>query len=202
MDAIKAMETARAMRHLLPDPVPTALLDRLVFAATRAPSPMNTQCWDFVVVTDHDQRQRLAAGFRDFAVRLDSTLDGLPDEDPSLQRTAMGTRHLVANLAQVPAIIVVTGTLVYPPNRPRERYTYSAMYAAAQNLLVAARSLGLGATFTTLHEVAEPRFRETLGIPDDRLIGVTVPIGWPARPFGPVKRKPLDAVIHRDRWKT
>ena len=58
--------------------------------------------------------------------------------------------------------------------------TWSALYPAAQNLILAARALGLGTTFTTLHRPAEPVVREVLGIPDDVKIAATIPIGWPA----------------------
>jgi hypothetical protein len=39
-----------------------------------------------------------------------------------------------------------------------------------------------------------------LGIPADVFIGTLIPVGWPERPFGPVRRKPIEEVIHRDRW--
>lgn len=92
--------------------------------------------------------------------------------------------------------------LVYPAASPRPHYTYSATYAAAQNLIVAASSFGLGAAFTILHEVAEPAFRSILGMPDDRIIAVTIPIGWPARELKPVRRKAIDTVVHHDRWRS
>jgi nitroreductase len=76
----------------------------------------------------------------------------------------------------------------------------SAGYAAAQNLLVAARSLGLGASFTTLHALADAEVRALVGIPDDVEIVCTMPVGWPARPFGEVVRRPLAEVVHRDGW--
>ena len=50
MDVFEAMDTCRAMRHLTPDPVPEELIDQVMWAATRAPSPGNSQGWDFVVV--------------------------------------------------------------------------------------------------------------------------------------------------------
>jgi nitroreductase len=48
--------------------------------------------------------------------------------------------------------------------------------------------------------LAETEIREILRIPDDRLLGVTMPLGWPARPFGPVTRRPVSEVIHYDTW--
>jgi len=77
---------------------------------------------------------------------------------------------------------------------------WSAVYPASQNLILAARGLGLGTTFTTFHMVAEPVVRETLGLPDDVLIGTTLCVGYPDRPFGPVARKPVAEVIHWDGW--
>jgi nitroreductase len=74
------------------------------------------------------------------------------------------------------------------------------VYPATQNLLVAARALGLGTTLTTFHMTAEAEVREVLGIPAEVQIGAMIPVGWPAVPFGPVRRKPVSAVIHRDRW--
>jgi nitroreductase len=108
----------------------------------------------------------------------------------------LGAQHVVDNLHRAPVIIVVCGT----PENPRPELTYSAVYAASQNMLVAARAMGLGAAFTTFHVFAEPEVREILQIPDDRFIGVTMPLGWPARPFGPVTRRPIEDVIHRDVW--
>ena len=60
MDLFEAMETCRAMRYLKPDPVPQELIDKLLYGATRAPSPGNSQGWGFVVVQDAKQRERMA----------------------------------------------------------------------------------------------------------------------------------------------
>ena len=38
------------------------------------------------------------------------------------------------------------------------------------------------------------------GIPEEVEICVTLPLGWPDRPFGTITRKPLEEVVHRDRW--
>jgi nitroreductase len=77
---------------------------------------------------------------------------------------------------------------------------YSAMYAASQNLVVAARALGLGAAFTTLHHLGEAQMRSILGIPDEVYIGTLIPLGYPAGPEGPVKRNDVAEVVHHDRW--
>jgi len=116
------------------------------------------------------------------------------------KRMYEGALHLVESLARVPAIVFVCAKNGYPPVNPNIGFVWSAVYPASQNLILAARGLGLGTTFTTFHMVAEPVVRETLGLPDDVLIGTTLCVGYPDRPFGPVARKPVAEVIHWDGW--
>lgn len=195
---LEAMGLARSIRQFRSDPVPDDLLEKVLWAATRASSPVNSQCWDFVVVRDVHQRELLAKCLHDFSERVDRLLAMEPD-DP-LASTVAAAKRLAENFADIPVLVIVVGTLVYPPHKPQPKYTYSAVYAAAQNLLVAATGLGLGAAFTTMHELDEPRFREILDIPPDRLVGVTIPLGWPAQGPGPVRRRPVQEFVHLDRW--
>lgn len=76
----------------------------------------------------------------------------------------------------------------------------ASFYPAVQNLLIAARAHGLAACLTTWHLFAEDEFKETVGIPKDVATYAVIPIGWPLRRFGPVRRRPVDEVIHRERW--
>ena len=149
MDVFEAMGTARAMRFFQTDPVPDELVEKVLWAATRASSGNNTQGWDFVVVRDAEQRARLGEAL----VRLrrsGSRRCPTPGTRPTVARWS-APRTWPRTFAQVPVIIVVCGANIYPPDQPRETFMYSAVYAAAQNLVVAARALGLGAAFTTLH---------------------------------------------------
>lgn len=73
---------------------------------------------------------------------------------------------------------------------------YSTIYPAAQNLVVAARSLNNGTAFTTFHGVAEPLIPELLHIPDEVYLCVLIAVGYPQRPFARVRRKPVSDVLH------
>ena len=198
MDVFDAMGTCRAIRRFRPDPVDDALLERLVWAATRAPSPGNSQGWDFLLVTDVAVKRRLSelVGGRMLAFGASAPPAGNARE----QRMIEDAIHLATHLHEVPAIVFVCGAPAYPPQAPQLSFVWSAVYPATQNLLVAARALGLGTTLTTFHMTAEAEVREVLGIPPEVQIGAMIPVGWPAVPFGPVRRKPVSAVIHRDRW--
>ena len=197
MNVIEAMETCSAARYLKPDPVPQDLLERVIYAATRASSPGNSQLWDFIVVRNPEAKQKI----RDLlAPRFKAMRAELPTTGQSTSRMIGGAIHLAETLNEVPAIIFVCGPVAYPPNAPMEQFVWSALYPAAQNLIVAARSLGLGTTFTTFHMFMESELRDLLGIPKEIKFGVMIPIGWPQNDFVKVKRKPIASVIHWDKW--
>jgi nitroreductase len=82
----------------------------------------------------------------------------------------------------------------------RARSEAASIYPGVQNLLLAARALGLGATLTTWHLTIEADFKRVLGIPRHVHTFAVIPIGWPLGEFGPVRRRPLAELVHRDRW--
>ena len=197
MDVIEAMETCSAARYLKPDPVPQELIERVIYAATRASSPGNSQHWDFIVVRNPEVKRKI----RDLLVpRFKAMAVGLPTTGRAPSKMLAGAMNLAETMNEAPAIIFVCGPVAYPPNAPVEQFVWSALYPAAQNLIVAARSLGLGTTFTTFHMFMENELRDLLGIPKEIKFGVMIPIGWPQNEFSKVKRKPLASVIHWDKW--
>ena len=76
----------------------------------------------------------------------------------------------------------------------------SSIYPAVQNLLLAARAHGLAANMTVWHLFDNAAWRRALGVPKDVGIYAVIPVGWPMGNFGPVRRRPLDDVLHWDRW--
>jgi nitroreductase len=76
----------------------------------------------------------------------------------------------------------------------------SSVYPGVQNLLLAARALGLGAVITVWHLMLEHEWKRELHIPRDVNKFAVVPVGWPRGRFGPVRRRPAAEVIHRNYW--
>ena len=198
MDVFEVMETCRAIRQLKPDPVPAELIDRVLWAATRAPSPGNSQGWDFVVLEDAVKKARIASAVQAAMLKR---VAAMPRPDRTMRLMLDGTAAMITALGHAPVIIFVTGPVIYPPAAPMEQFTWSALYPAAQNILLAARALGLGTVFTTLHMTAEATVREVLGLPDHIKIAATIPLGWPDAKFGPVKRRPVEDFVHRNGWE-
>jgi nitroreductase len=204
MDIFEAMNTCRAIREYTDQPVDGELIDSIIHAATRAPSPGNSQGWDFVVVTDPDTRATLGDGISSVmtavVARATEAFGGAENIDATQRRMLDGTLNLASQLRDIPVHVLVCGRAVYPPHQPSIDFVWSALYPAAQNILLAARAHGLGTCLTTYHRTCEPLIRDTLAIPDDVHIACYIPIGWPAVPFGPLTRNPITDTIHRDRW--
>lgn len=198
MDVFEAMSTCRAIRYLKPDPIDDDLIEQIITAATWAPSPGNSQGRDFVIVKDPAKKEVIGNAVD---AAMSDRVAAMERPDRTHRLMLDGTAHLVRTLKTCPALILVCGKTVYPYASPRESFVWSSIYPAAQNLIVAARALGLGTVFTTFQGTAEPLIRETLSIPDDVHIGCLIPIGWPDRKFGPLKRVGYDKVVHIDEWQ-
>ena len=224
------MSTTRAMRHLAPDPVPEGLLRSVIEAATWAPSASNWQVASYVVVTDRETMARLAVLWRrvveDWRLYLEGA--GVVGSGSSAARTRASIDYQLDHFAETPALIVVCGdlrgigetrstaatfrflvrrvglrrtlALARGLMRMAARTEGASAYPAVENLLLAARAHGLAACLTTWHLLAEDEFKEVLGIPKNVKTWAVIPIGWPLRRFGPIRRRPVDEVIHHERW--
>ncbi|HEY6800090.1 MAG TPA: nitroreductase family protein [Agromyces sp.] len=191
------MGTARAVRRYTDASVGADLVDAVIWAATRASSPNNTQLWHFIVVRDPERRAAIADALQHFT----KWIDQLPTpESASEDRIRAGARGLLTGLADVPVLLFVCVEHTYPERGPDVRYLWSTVGTASQNAIVAARSLGLGATLTMLHVANEERIRALLELPDGVELGSMITLGWPATAHGPMTRKPLAEVVHHDTW--
>src|SRR6476469_3560880 len=76
----------------------------------------------------------------------------------------------------------------------------ASSYPGVQNLLLAARALGLGANLTVWHLFLEDDFKRVLGLPRHVTPFAMIPVGYPMGHFGPVRRTPATEVTHWDRW--
>ena len=185
----------RAHRALRPDPVPEALIEKILTAGTHSPSAKNTQPWHFIVVQDADVIQQIAAGAHAAweAFARDTTGDQTTRLFKDVDRWATG------GLAQAPVIIVLCGDARLLPAEQMG----SSIYPAAQNMLLAAAALGLGSLMSSLPIFApDGAFAKTLELPDYMVPLATLPIGYPARKLGPPRRRPIRDLASRDRFGT
>ncbi|MGA0840429.1 MAG: nitroreductase family protein [Pseudomonadales bacterium] len=198
MDVLEAMNSCIAMRYLKPDPLPRETVRTLVHAATRASSPGNSQGWEFVIIDNLDLKSEFGEAV---SAAMAPVFANRPRNLPGpLERMYQGAEHLASHFAAVPVWILGCGRRVYPPQAPQDVFMYSTVYPAAQNLIVAARSMGIGTAFTTFHMTIEALLRERLGLPADVIPCVMIAAGYPARPFSAVRRRKTEEVMHWNGW--
>lgn len=191
-DLFSVVRTQRAHRTFTDEAVPDEMVERVLEAATWAPSAENTQPWAFIVVRDAGARAQIGeltrrqweGGGRDHSI---PRLSRVMFDD--VERGAMG------GIAGAPVIIVVGADM----SRVIEAVMEPSIFPAIQNLLLAANALGLGAALTTLTTSAR-ELRDLLALPEHMRPVAVVPLGWPARKLGPPRRAPVAEKAFREKY--
>jgi len=197
----------RAMRRLKPDPVPLEMIRKVLQAGVQASSGGNEQPWRFIAI--HAPEKRAWFGER-YKSAIHSQLGHLLNPDPEDKSSSAGAARAVKyqadNMSQVPCILLVAGKRDWPFKVPESQRVglappnYGSVYPCVQNILLACRSLGLGAALTTMHQMFEDELHAHLKIPDDYGVVVSLPIGYPLGNFGPVTRIPASELTYFDSW--
>jgi nitroreductase len=201
-DLWEALSTQRAIRRFRPDPVPDAILRKVIEAATRAPSGSNLQPWRFIVVRDPATRMWIADRIRSAPSIQEMLRTRVAEAERSEDRTRRlmyrGVGHLVEHFGEIPVLILPCLYQVESPARDG-LLAGSSIYQAVQNMLLAARGLGLGALMTTFQSRI-PGLDAHLGLPADASIAAIIPLGFTDAKYGPTSRKPVEEVTFADRW--
>jgi nitroreductase len=214
----EAMYSARSIRKFSPEPVPDALIARVLESATQASSAGNAQNWAFVVVRDSELRAQLGALYRkgsDIASAVYAARGRPGDQSEAQYRRFMArSSWLWDHIAEAPVLLVVClrpRAMPAPDKLPPEisrdeelaylgRIRGASIYPAVQNIILACRALGLGTVLTTNHIRCEDEVKGLLGIPEEVATFALMPIGWPLQNFGPLTRKPVREIAYAERW--
>lgn len=174
---LELMRRQRAVREFTADPVEDTLIEKILEAATRAPSAKNEQVLRFVVVKDTATKAKIA---------------DLVGEAPAAGRTPWD---------QVPVLVFVVAANPFGQTVTGGAAQAGSVYPGIQNLLLAAHAAGLGAVLTTSRaKLKESELRALLNLPDDHAIDAIIPMGWPAVKLGKNRRRPVAEIAHRDRF--
>jgi nitroreductase len=200
MDLFEAMYSQRAMRRLKPDPVPDELIWQILEAAIHAPNGGNLQPWNFIVVKDRAIKERLHEFYRDgqaHVTRPNGLMASNSTEESRAANHLRSSSYLFEHLADIPVLII---PVVRLDDVASTTPWGACIFPAVQNLMLAARALGLGTTLTTLHRYRAEDTRKLLGIPDGYEQAALIPVGWPAGRFGPNRRDSVEQVVSWDRF--
>jgi nitroreductase len=199
-DLFEMIRTTRSMRRLKTDPVPDELVRKILDAGVCAPSGGNMQRWRFLVVRDPHVKQTVGALYRRAWDEIVAPRYRAGEPAPGTTRDRFlrmlsAAEHLAHHIHEAPMWIVSCLQGEAP-----SRTSGSSIYPAVQNMLLAARALGLGATLTTLYLSFEKEAEAALGLPLDWHSYALIPIGYPLGRFGPVRHVALEEVVYADQW--
>jgi nitroreductase len=205
MGIFEVMFNCRAMRRLDQREVPEELLVKLVDAANQAPSGSNMQNGRWIIVRDKEVRQQLADLNRQ---AVEAYLAPLIDNPGSLPHQSEAKRKRMVDavvwqkehMHEVPALIIACMEFGQKVTSDMAARGGGSIWPGVQNLLLAARALGLGGAPTTLALGNHKTVSEVLNLPETMAAYCLIPIGYPLGKFGPVTRKPLDEILKFDRW--
>ena len=191
-DFFDVVRSQRGTAYYKPDPIPDDVLDRILEAATRAPSGSNRQPWRFIVVRDREVKRRLGELYREGQRRASGS--------PSTREAGEEPVHFSIGMEDVPVLVMVCVELW--PMRTTETYRGASIYPAAQNLMLAAAAHGIGTRLTTIWQHCYADVASLLGVPEDWAMSALIPIGYPQPPdhLGGSRRKPVSEVTYHDRW--
>ena len=198
------MYSCRAMRRLKSDAVPEDLLLKLIDAGNQAPTGSNAQGVRWIIVRDRAQRERLAAlnkaAVTRYAAPDSARAEALPHQGADKRaRMLSAVLWQAENMQDIPALVIAC----YEFERSVVGQSASAggsLWPAVQNLLLAARALGLGAAPTTLGLSDRAAARDVLALPDHMEAFCLIPVGYPMGNFGPLTRLPVEQTVRWDRW--
>ncbi len=199
-DIFEVLRTARTIRRLKSDPVPSEYIDRMLWAAQRAANGSNSQPARFLVIDDPEKKQKLQelykVGWDDYVSTTNARFNAKPRSEEArvaLQRGLSAGQHIADHLHEAPYLIMActvgaagSGGSVFP---------------AIQNLILAGRALGLATSLTTILRRFQDETRAILGIPEEASYLCLIPVGWPLYgKFGEGERLPVEEVTYANEW--
>ena len=205
MTFAEAVEGRRSVRRFTSEPVAREDVREMVRLATRAANAGNEQMWRFIAVEDAEIRRRLGQAVAD-------QLEAM-SQWPALAGQAAVLRSMRGYstfFAEAPLVIVVLGLpyesrgdrllklagyTVEERDRLRARPDLQSIGAAVQLLCTAAHTLGYGSCWMTAPVIAAPALEAILGVEPPARVVAVVPVGRPAVPSRPTRRRPVDEVL-------
>jgi nitroreductase len=212
-DAIFGLRATRIFRET---PIPAAVLDEILEAATMACSSGNTQPWEFIVITDAEVKRKIQVEMVDAFSTIDAERAQTEEQLTDSSGRSVTGRAAVDNLDKVPTIVVICwnpergirmkdeyaenpdGTLRETREIPGGRGV--SLFQSAQNMMLAARAHGVGSLFTTFFFLKRERIKAILGIPPQIFMECAIFLGYGDENLGEPRRIPVPQISHLDRW--
>jgi nitroreductase len=214
MDLYDVMRTTFAARDFTDEPVPDAVLGRILENARFAPSGGNRQPWRVVVVRDPATREALVPLIVPTLQRYIAQVQIGESPWNTVHPTRLGEAEIAAapapeamirKLTHAPVVLMVFADLAYIASFDSQLdrvgvISGASIYPFVWNILLAARNEGYGGTLTTFAAGREPDVQQLLGVPAHYAFAAMLPLGRPVQQLTRLRRNPVDDFVRLERW--
>jgi len=204
---LEAIRTLRSMRNLKPDPLDPQIIRVILEAAGKAPSGGNTQPWEFLVVTDPTVKEKLRDLVVDgLEIYANSNLRIPREEVVSFLSADNPVVRMARNTDKAPVLILTclnikrARRLTDEWSALEEQANWASVFPAVENLLLAARALGLGTAISIFPLFKMKELKQLFRLPEHVKPAILIYVGYPATPFTEPKRLPIENFIHENKW--
>ena len=189
----EATFTQRAIRRLAADPISDAHLKILMDAASKAPNGGNYQPARFLVIRERGRIEAFGALYCEawWAKRRDEGRPWTRREEIPKDSVFRVAALLADEMCNAPVVVLGFGLYTGSGN---------SVLPGMQNLMLAARALGIGSMLTTLHPQVMDRVYGMFGVPAEVEFHGCIPLGYPRGRFGPTSRAPTSETTFFDAW--
>ncbi len=206
------LTTTRSARKRLDlkRPVEPEIIRECLDRAVQAPTGSNRQGWHFMVITDAAKRAKIGELYRkSYQLYTEYQRQNRPtyaEDDPRAERVVKvykSATYLARNMHHVPVHIIpcIEGRLQPTDDVLAQASKFGSILPAAWSLMLALRSRGLGASWTTLHLRYEQEVAEILNIPETIMQVALLPVAYfTGDDFKPAKRIPARELTYWDSW--
>ena len=221
MDLVSTLRGTGSVREFTDEPVENEVIERILDHARFAPNGGNRQAWNVVVLQDpairNAMRDLYLGPWRDyFAQTVAGFTPWAPLGDRDAEERVVEAGRLNGEYDEIvrdrveitfgaPVILAIFGDLerLVATDRDLGRYTMVAgasIYPFMWNILLAARSEGLGGVITTMHARVEPEVRALLHVPDNLALAGVMMLGHPVHQPTKLRREPVSSFATIDRF--
>ncbi len=210
MDALELLTTTKGVRRRIDfdRPVPYETLEECVAIAVQA--PIGGEEWQphFLIVDDPALKEAIGALYQEINLPYIDDIEakalaGADQADHAAIRRSHDTfRWHGEHMGRMPALVIV-GLMGRYESQPQimQASAYGSILPAAWSFMLAARTKGLGATWTTLHLGNADRVAGLLNLPENFTQAAMLAVGYyKGDSFKPAKRLPVSSYTHRNGW--
>jgi nitroreductase len=214
MDLYDVMRTTFAARQFIDEPVPDAVIHKILDNARFAPSGGNRQGWRVIVARDQGTRDALPELIRPTMQRYVAQVQAGEAPWNTINPTALSDEQIAATevpepmiqaLTQAPVLLFVFLDLAVAASFDQHLdrvgvISGGSVYPFVWNILLSARNEGYGGTPTTFAAAKEDELKALLGVPDQYAFATMIPLGKPVKQLTRLTRKPVEAFATLERF--